>query len=511
MLEVKNFIEDVFSSIHPLGALFLALFFAIFFGVYSQFKSDRGIARLSFLISISWRKNPYRYMVNKIAEFVSSHISVENTDHNHSRSRTLRNPWTYKFFEICLKFSFIYPLFLMLTQWGLGFQIATIGNLALLPENIERWVRYLTIFAVFFFTFSVITWPLLTQEVRTAIRIVSFAAAIAVAIAFVQHDGTSVDLEGAGPIARGLAFSGVIAGVVFSNYRVVASSVACGIAGGLINHIPTFLLVCLMSFIVIYSAAALLRFSVRSGCGLGGYSTLVLLLLICAAATLTIAPHDSISAPGWILFLIIFPTINAVFDFFSLGLTFYLMRSAALKGSFIPIIYGITDLIFALVLFTLLIWSKIIFLEVFNMISGQNIFPIASTISALSESGNALQYAWLIAIIFSTIIPTLAHASIACFCLVGAFPKIWGSRLQFTGDTDKPIRDAVEELLTVPGQDNTDRLVITLTVSTIAFTCFVMPFFLSIVIAHSLPQIAPGLASVYLKLFTWTHANIFGG
>lgn len=129
-----------------------------------------------------------------------------------------------------------------------------------------------------------------------------------------------------------------------------------------------------------------------------------------------------------ILFLGLFPLINALFDFASPGLTRYCLRQSiqhkpifGLPASLRPIVFNICDLFGAVVLLAGLVICLLCGMHVLNAVSGAPLMPVADLMANLRDSRpDAPPMGWAYAMVLSTLLPTLAHLGLGAMGLVAS-------------------------------------------------------------------------------------------
>jgi hypothetical protein len=167
------------------------------------------------------------------------------------------------------------------------------------------------------------------------------------------------------------------------------------------------------------------------GRGVGGWylgflAVVIAILILTPLAAGYFAPEARILHP-YFIFLAVFPLINAGFDFLSIGLTrFFLQRSV--QGGW-AVFWSVLDVILAAILFALLVMALIGALHGLNLLSGGCVFDFEGFFKDVAE-GNATVI-WAYVMIFSTLLPTLAHAGLAVltagFSILGVL-RCWGAR-----------------------------------------------------------------------------------
>ena len=119
---------------------------------------------------------------------------------------------------------------------------------------------------------------------------------------------------------------------------------------------------------------------------------------------------------GLLVGLVLFPLVNAPFDYLSTGLTRYLLRQSRDASSWLKrTALSIADLFAALLLLVLLAISLVVVMEAFNSAAGQTIINVKALLTDLRENPLAGRHWWIYFALFSTLFPTIIHA--ACWAL----------------------------------------------------------------------------------------------
>ncbi|MGF1447714.1 MAG: hypothetical protein ACFBRM_16170 [Pikeienuella sp.] len=132
-----------------------------------------------------------------------------------------------------------------------------------------------------------------------------------------------------------------------------------------------------------------------------------------------------------------------------------LLGDKGLRRRGVAVLYGLADLAAALVLFTGLGVALIAAVSALNWLAGQPLLDLGALFDDLKRPEGWIENLWLIAMIFSTFLPTAAHAAIACLSLVSAVPVPWGDYVRrglhehAEGRTDRTRRFAITAQVTV--------------------------------------------------------------
>lgn len=395
------------------------------------------------------------------------------------RIRIGAHPFGWTLLEKVLVLAAVYPIALALAQWTAGGS-GTVGDLAVLPEGVEWYQRLLTLggLALFF-----------AARKRQTSWIGSILQIVALAIAVIVTSTLSL----AGAFAGLLASWGVtyyaqwrenyasaayhynygapswwsfyaallvfLAAVIALIWLAVSGSffdglvmvfafvVGFGFAGagaGLVQVRGSlaFLLVAvgactfaspLLGIAAGVVAAALYVASAyllpRNSHGISIIASMLIAGLI-MAGTLSIGGFSPERASA-IFFLGVLPLVNTVFDYLSLGLTRFLLRRGVRQNRF-ALLYGLADLFAAAMTFFLLGVSLITMVHGLNTISATPLLDLEKIFADMRSEGGWRAYFWLYAVIFSTMLPTFIHLSIAslsAITLIPLRPRVWVSKM----------------------------------------------------------------------------------
>jgi hypothetical protein len=186
---------------------------------------------------------------------------------------------------------------------------------------------------------------------------------------------------------------------------------------------------------------------VQRGHGLVGYAVLIgaLAAALWPAAAFAAGGNDYFKS--LILFVAIFPLVNAIFDYVSYALTLTLISRGVRRDprgrtpGWRAFIYGVADVMAAFALFTALGATLTAVIALLNRYFSPSFYPLAPVFAgALTFSP---EYFWLYGMIFSTFVPTFAHLLLASVSLVSALPRSW--------------REGIWSLYTAPADDYLKR------------------------------------------------------
>ncbi|MEM8553648.1 MAG: hypothetical protein AAGF71_02360 [Pseudomonadota bacterium] len=138
-----------------------------------------------------------------------------------------------------------------------------------------------------------------------------------------------------------------------------------------------------------------------------------------------------------ILFLALFPLVNAIFDYLSLGLTRFTLRRSLSSSWHVAIFWYVVDLVFALVAFVVLIIALMLGVHILNIAAGIPLLDLGQFFADIDDPAKDMTWAYLM--VFSTLLPTVAHALFFYFGLALRIPGpgggVWLARI--IGDSDQ--------------------------------------------------------------------------
>jgi len=213
--------------------------------------------------------------------------------------------------------------------------------------------------------------------------------------------------------------------------RLVAFAVAFALAVAFASNFFFVILFLILWLLLLGPITNRIEAALDRGRGVGGWclgllAVVVAILILTPLAAGYFTPEARILHP-YFIFLAVFPLINAGFDFLSLGLTrFFLQRSV--QGGW-AVFWSVLDVILAAILFALLVMALIGALHGLNLLSGGRVFDFEVFFADVAEGSPTVIWAYVM--IFSTLLPTLAHAGLAVlsagFSIFGVLRR-WGAR-----------------------------------------------------------------------------------
>jgi hypothetical protein len=131
----------------------------------------------------------------------------------------------------------------------------------------------------------------------------------------------------------------------------------------------------------------------------------------------------------FLLFFGVLTSVNAPFDWLSLGLTRLLLRRGIEQGGPWPYAYALIDALLASVLITLLALAMVSATDLFNSLAqlgghgeARVLPPMQVYLAALQSTPQAHEYWWVFATLFSTMIPSVINLFIAGFSFLRGLP-----------------------------------------------------------------------------------------
>jgi hypothetical protein len=136
---------------------------------------------------------------------------------------------------------------------------------------------------------------------------------------------------------------------------------------------------------------------------------LLAVTLTTAFASAVLVPMDDPTAAIWIVTLALLPLVNAVFDWLSYGITLWLLTRGHRRGW--PLVSALADLAAAAVLFAALSVTLVCLFGLIDHLRGAPLIDVGRLLIGLRDdpAGNW----WLVAMVASTLVPTLLHLGLA--------------------------------------------------------------------------------------------------
>ena len=135
----------------------------------------------------------------------------------------------------------------------------------------------------------------------------------------------------------------------------------------------------------------------------------------------------NLSAPqNWMLLVFCgaLPIINALFDWFSLGITRFLLRRGQGKTGFQPVLYAALDLYAAVVMLALVMLASLGYVQVMNAAAGQTIVDVDGLLNTLRTDPANPTVWWVYVTIFTTMVPSLVNLFLGGLAIVRGLPSV---------------------------------------------------------------------------------------
>jgi hypothetical protein len=385
---------------------------------------------------------------------------------NFLRLRTAAPLWSGPALDRCLLLAFVYPAATIFLIWVIsGFAGPAEAALTLQP-NVAGWLRGLSLVAIGFAIF--LFWRVgkrLPQFLgslggnKAASNMAAPRAEIfvmwsytAFAIAALQYAAITI-----GSINFGVVAIGVIGAtslglfIAFARRTAIAGIIAIAFASGLafagavlrgVFDIAT--LAVIGAFAGVGSGAVAMALGVSGSKAIknGWHGCFLALFFIIMILTFLIAPSVMASFHGWenfsrmLLFLGLFPLLNAPFDWFSVGLTRALLRRGLeLKGLW-PYFLAIVDASLAAIVVALLAIAMVVCVQSFNeaaVSSGGKtaVLPLDDLLAGIEQNPSAPQYWWIYVVLLSTMVPSLVNLAIGGMAMTRGLPWLGRSLLKW--------------------------------------------------------------------------------
>ncbi|PQO23705.1 hypothetical protein C2I36_06455 [Rhodobacteraceae bacterium WD3A24] len=170
------------------------------------------------------------------------------------------------------------------------------------------------------------------------------------------------------------------------------------------------------------------------GAGLFGFALLVAFCIVAATWSAVAIPQDS-RILIWVVGLALLPFVNAVFDWFSYGLTIRLLTAGHRRRGLWPLALGVVDAGVALVLFFLLSLALMGILGLVNALRAAPLVDLRALLDGVAARPE--DHLWVVAMVASTLLPTFLHLCLAFFSLAGWFPdRVWTRWVDALGAED---------------------------------------------------------------------------
>lgn len=315
-----------------------------------------------------------------------------------------RRAWSFGLINIVMILAVAYPIASFVVQWIAGGALA-LGHTVILPAG-TGWQRmYVAVWLGVPFLFSGIA----IAKSETQWRLPLFIAAIGF-----LFGGLFLSIQfGISPKVAG-AFA--VAGAVVSPFAVTIAGAGAG-AGAFPFAIAGAVAVAVAIAVVIAVDYLNRRTQYHP------VISIMYLVFLLAVAAITLRTLPLITEDRWpdvsylMLFFGVFPSINALADFASIGLTRYLLRKG-LTG--LTWLQSLIDLLGGLVIFGCLGAGLITYVHFVRTVDGRALLDLPGMFAGLEQ--NKGDYWWLAFMLISTLIPTALHLMVGVGTVLVQYP-----------------------------------------------------------------------------------------
>ncbi|MEM1344586.1 MAG: hypothetical protein AAGI34_08415 [Pseudomonadota bacterium] len=452
----------------------------------------RGPERIRWLLT---RRTPmvgYRRLVNTTLDRIDRWLIPSDYVWRPETTEEARNPFGWPLLAFSLRLAFVYPTLLMIFFWLLGGEGRFGVEFVVLPGAVDAWVRPAAIGVIAIFTVSLVIEKILSSPAGLVLQLVSLGLAYTLAYAVSVGAAYAVAFVIVVVIAYTAAYAVSIAAAYAAAMPAAyayayAVSAPYAVAVEVVAAYATTVAAVAVAAVAVAVERTVTRAMVR-GHGRAAHTLLIAGTLPVGFWAAWIAPPTEDNAfAAFLLFLLVLPLTNAVFDYVSFGVTRALMQRGAQKNMLVAFALGLADLAFALVMFTVLGTTLIAIVSAMNMVTAVPVVDFNAVFFDLGRPERRLDYYWLWAMLFSTLVPTLLHASLACFALTAFIPRV--------------TRRSMLSLLTMENRDGFDDRVLRIGLTVQIWVSAVLPFLLLGGLVWAVLSLAPGVGVWYLGLF----------
>lgn len=411
-----------------------------------------------------WVHHPYEWLIEKLSNGLPNALWPDTVEKNSKPdgfwarlewaisfyaaddahvARLASTPWSWPLMDLALRIAIAYPVLFAALVWALGGD-GTLGGYPFFPADPPIWVKPVTLALIALAAFTALanlaalqgvfeklaTW-LNTLTVCVAVAVV-VAAASAGAVAGVS--AVAVAVAGASAVAFAGAVTVAFAGASAGAFAVAGAVVFAG--AGEVVFAGAGAAAVAAAVAVTGAVAFFARKKLRFGADWVDPGILAYLAVIAAglSAGLLALPFYPDGTQVIVVFLLLLPLTNAVFDWVSYGTTLKLLEYGWSQRNMPGRRYwvwltGVIDAAIALVLFFVLSIAIFAVLFAANSVTGVQLFDLAALLAQIED--NHWEVIWLIAMIGSTLVPTLVHLGFAAFGLMTLAPtKRWSHYIE---------------------------------------------------------------------------------
>ena len=327
-----------------------------------------------------------------------------------------RSAWSWPVLSFAMKLAVIYPLVLLMIQWGISGANTGIGAVTALPAEERWWVRLAATGPI---VLLLITRMLASATQRRVFEKAAewliwtvFAGAVAAAgaAAAAGAGAGAAAAAGAGAVAAAGAFTvaGAFAGAfAFAAAFAAAFAFAVAAAGA-----GAFAVAAAGAGAVAaaFAAAHLVGRAAVAGWGRSAHIILVFCAVTIVSSTLILTKDPMEPDPRLLIFVFgLLPAVNALFDYLSYGLTLTLIRKGRIGMNAMTLVWGVIDAIAAVIILIGLGLTLVALVSLINSFGTETILDLPQTFSDLRDPQARGDYGWLIIMLLSTLVPTLVH------------------------------------------------------------------------------------------------------
>ena len=356
----------------------------------------------------------YTKPATKITDWFWSHY-CDNSYQGHNPALTFRHALTWRLYDKAMLLAVVYPIWAIILIWIITGQDAKLGDVVVFPVTGFWPERATAIGVIAMLVMGTIVWRLAAKSQSRVMKLTAEWLLIITAV-FAVTSPTAVaftfGIAFAGAVAIGFAIAVVFAGTIGgAGAGAFAVAFAFAGAGGVTGES--------VGMIAYLIAGAVALFASRRKRQMMIWFVSLILPLVWIALLLLLTWADvNAQKRGFYIFLGIFPLLNALFDTVSYAVTLTLLR-LGLRGRW-PFLNGVMDLVIAMVLFLVLGATLALLITGMNALADTPMFDLGVLFSDIRKAPS--DYWWLYIMMFSTLLPTVAHMALAMLSLQSLIP-----------------------------------------------------------------------------------------
>lgn len=336
------------------------------------------------------------------------------------------NTMSWPVMDAALTVAVIYPWLLLLCQWGTTGTDVSIGSTTILFAEERAWPRAVLVLPIVALAL-VRCLASISQErtfESTTNRLFFLIVVVLVALELtgaLPHTGALT-----GVLALSLTFSLALRfrGAFAFAFIVTLAFFFTFIGTGILAVAFIFTLAFSLAFAVIYSCSQ----------GIGGRAYAIFVVVTWVSLVTFSSLSDQALSADYRVFLFVLgllPLINAVFDYFSYGITLGLIRYGRRQRNLLTGLVWIIDGVVAVLLLIGLGLGLSGTIALINHLAGQEFIALRPIFDDLKTSEGRAGYTWLTLTLLSTLVPTLVHlvlVFLSAFTWVPQRFKLWIAR-----------------------------------------------------------------------------------